>query len=142
MYPGANVFEVASWLNYWSFCLLVRFELQARGLQFYLRRDSGTDVSCEFCEIFLNICFYKSPSVAASVINWGDLEENQDQLRCVCSKRCFWKTLKTLHGNNSVGVSFYCSPFECWFVISGGSRDFEKRWRTMLATMVGRRRKF
>ena len=31
-----------------------------------LKKDSGTDVSCEFCEISKNTFFYRTPPVAAS----------------------------------------------------------------------------
>ena len=35
------------------------------GLQLYLKRDSGTGVSCEFCEIAMIAFFYKTLPVAA-----------------------------------------------------------------------------
>ena len=35
-------------------------------LQLSLKKDSGTGFSCEFCEIFKNIFFYRTPPVAAS----------------------------------------------------------------------------
>ena len=52
-------------------CARVSFlvELQASGLQLYLKRDSGTGVSCEFYEISNNTFSYRTPPVAASVSN-------------------------------------------------------------------------
>ena len=49
-------------------CVRVYFliKLQAWGLQFYLKRDSDTGFSCEFCEISKNTCFLRTPLVAAS----------------------------------------------------------------------------
>ena len=36
-------------------------------LQLYLKRDSGTGFSFEFCEIFINTSLYRIPPVATSV---------------------------------------------------------------------------
>ena len=33
-------------------------------LQLYLKKESGTCVFCEFCEIFKNTFFYRTPPVA------------------------------------------------------------------------------
>ena len=41
-------------------------KLQKSGLQHYLKRDSSTG---EFCKIFNNTFFYRTPPVAASVID-------------------------------------------------------------------------
>ena len=41
---------------------------QASGLQLY-QKDTLGHCSCEFCKIFKNICFYRTPPVAASAGN-------------------------------------------------------------------------
>ena len=55
-------------------CARVSFliKLQVSGLQLYYKRDSGTDVSCEFCKIFKNTFSYRAPQVADSVSNKRD----------------------------------------------------------------------
>ena len=52
-------------------CARVSFliKLQASGLKFYKKRDSGTGVSCEFCKISKNTFSHRTPPVAASVSN-------------------------------------------------------------------------
>ena len=45
---------------------LFLIKLQASGLELYLKRESGTGVSCEFCEISKNTFSYRTPLVAAS----------------------------------------------------------------------------
>ena len=43
---------------------------------FIKKEDSGTGVSCEFCEIYKNTFYYRTPLVAASgvLINFAILE--------------------------------------------------------------------
>ena len=44
-------------------------KLQASGLQLYQKRDSGTGIFCEFCEIFKSTFSYRTSPVAASEFN-------------------------------------------------------------------------
>ena len=46
----------------WSL-FLIKLKLQAFRPATLLKRDSNTDVSCEYCETFKNSFFYKTPPV-------------------------------------------------------------------------------
>ena len=41
--------------------------MQASAYKFFKKRDSGTGISCEFCEISKNTFFYRTPPPAASI---------------------------------------------------------------------------
>ena len=41
-----------------------------KGLQLYLKRDSTQVFSCEYCEIFKNTFFYRTPPVAAFLLSY------------------------------------------------------------------------
>ena len=50
-------------------CARVSFLIKLQASGFYWKKDSGTGVSCEFCEISQNIFSYRAPPVAASASN-------------------------------------------------------------------------
>ena len=86
--------------------------IDASGLQLYLKRDSGTGVSCEFCKIFKNSFLYRTPLVAVSAV----FHVASHKL-----SRNFWKTIspfKDLSASHLLISHYpvYFSTFQAWLI--------------------------